>query len=69
MENNPFSDISDLPLWQENEAFSVLEKFCFQHGVPVDTLKELVSVERQHQHRERAHGINDEFDSIFEQMD
>lgn len=66
MENNL---ISDLPLWKEDEAYRVLEELCAEHDVPVEVLKELVSVERQHQHREKARGIYDEFDSIFEQME
>jgi hypothetical protein len=37
--------------------------------VPVDVFRELVAIERRHQHRERARGIYDEFDTAFERMD
>jgi hypothetical protein len=60
---------NNLPLWQDNEAYCVLEELCDAHQVPIDVLKELVAIERQHQHRERARGIYDDFDSVFEQMD
>lgn len=62
-------EFNDLPLWSDNDAYSVLEELCATHQVPIDVLKELVAIERQHQHRGRAHGITEEFDSAFEQMD
>ena len=60
---------SDLPLWKDDKAYRVLEELCAKHQVPVEVLKELVAIERHHQHRERARGIYDEFDSAFERMD
>lgn len=62
-------EFNDLPLWRDNDAYSVLEELCDTHQVPIDVLKELVTIEKQHQHRERARGIYEEFDSAFEQMD
>lgn len=61
--------LNELPLWRDNDAYNVLEKLCVTHQVPIDVLKELVKIERQHQHRQVARGIYDEFDSAFEQMD
>lgn len=60
---------SDLPLWKDEKAYRVLEELCAHHQVPVEILKELVAIERRHQHREVARGIYDEFDSTFERMD
>jgi len=60
---------SDVPLWRDDKAYRVLEELCARHQVPVEVLKELVAIERNHQHRERARGIYDEFDSAFERMD
>jgi hypothetical protein len=51
------SDLNDLPLWSDEEARAVLVKVCKRHGVPVDVLDELVAVQRERQHQERAHGI------------
>lgn len=51
------NELSDLPLWSEDEARAVLVKVCKRHGVPVDVLDELVAVQRERQHQERAHGI------------
>jgi hypothetical protein len=61
-------EFNDLPLWSDNDAYSVLEELCTTHQVPIDVLKELVTIEKQHQHRERARGIYEEFDSVFEKM-
>lgn len=59
----------NLPLWQDAKAHQVLEELSSKHQVPIDVLKELVAVEKQHQHRERARGIYDDFDNAFEKMD
>jgi hypothetical protein len=61
--------VNDLPLWQDKDAYSVLEELCRTHQVPAEVLKELVAIERQHQHREKARGIYEEFDCAFEKMD
>ena len=62
-------EFHELPLWRDDKAYRVLEELCATHQVPIEVLKELVTIERQHQHREKARGIYDEFDSAFEQMD
>jgi len=59
----------DLPLWNDPEAFSVLENLCKKHDVPLDVFQELVLVQRQNQHREKARGIYDQFEEIFNRMD
>ncbi len=62
MENN-------LPLWQNNTAKKVLEELGLKHDVPNNVLKDLVAIEKHHQHRERARGIYDDFDNVFETME
>lgn len=57
--------LSDLPLWSDKKAKEVLEEICVKHGVPVDALTELVIVQRERQHQERAHGINLRFEEIL----
>lgn len=57
--------LSDLPLWADNEARAVLESVCAKHNVPVDVITELVMVQRERQHQERAHGIYDRFVEIL----
>lgn len=60
---------ADLPLWADYDAYALLQEVCTRHGVPVDVFRELVTIERRHQHREKAHGIYDEFDDAFTRMD
>jgi len=57
--------LSDLPLWADEDAQAAMEKVCEKHGVPVDVLTELVMVQRERQHQERAHGIYQRFEEIL----
>lgn len=59
---------ADLPLWDDPEAFALLQQLCAKHEIPTDVLRELVAIERKHQHRERARGIYEEFDAVFEKV-
>lgn len=57
--------LSDLPLWADAAAQEAMEKVCEKHRVPVDVLTELVMVQRERQHQERAHGIYQRFEEIL----
>ncbi|MDP2829770.1 MAG: hypothetical protein Q8O37_14335 [Sulfuricellaceae bacterium] len=59
---------ADLPLWDDEQAYSLLCELCAKHQVLVDSFRELVAIERRHQHRVKARGIYDEFDAVFERM-
>ncbi|TIM38450.1 DNA modification system-associated small protein [Mesorhizobium sp.] len=63
------SYLSDLPLWADDEASTVLERICSQHGVPVDVVSELVILQRARQHQERAAGIYQRIEEILGRMD
>ncbi len=57
--------LNDLPLWVDDTAREVLERVCAKHNVPVEGITELVMVQRDRQHQERAHGINMRFEEIL----
>lgn len=57
--------LSDLPLWANENARKVLEEVCLKHSIPVEVITELVTVQRQRQHQERARGINPRFEEIL----
>lgn len=57
--------LNDLPLWADEDAQAEMEKVCEKFGVPVDVLTELVMVQRERQHQERAHGIYQRFEEIL----
>jgi len=67
MSNGYLDDVylSDLPLWTDGDARAAMEKVCEKYGVPVDVLTELVMVQRERQHQERAHGIYQRFEEIL----
>lgn len=57
--------LNDLPLWAEEEAQERLEAVCAKYSIPVEVITELVMVQRERQHQERAHGINLRFEEIL----
>lgn len=61
--------LNDLPLWSDEQARSMLERVCEKHQVPMDVITELVMVQRERQHQERAHGINLRFEEILGRLE
>lgn len=61
--------LNDLPLWADDQARSMLERVCERHQVPMDVIGELVMVQRERQHQERAHGINLRFEEILGRLE
>lgn len=61
--------LADLPLWSDGEAHAKLQQVCERHNVPIDVLTELVTLQRERQHQERARGINMRFEEILGRMD
>lgn len=57
--------LNDLPLWANADAREVLERVCEQYKIPIDVIAELVTVQRERQHQERAHGIMLRFEEIL----
>ena len=57
--------LSDLPLWADDDARKILEAVCIKNNIPVEVVTELVVVQRERQHQERAHGINARFEEIL----
>lgn len=61
--------LSDLPLWSDETAAGILAEVCEKHGVPPDVLTDLVTLQRERQHQERAHGIYPRFEEILGRFD
>lgn len=61
--------LNDLPLWADEQAHSILERVCEQNNVPIDVITELVMVQRDRQHQERAHGIYLRFEEILGRLE
>lgn len=61
--------VSDLPLWGDPDANEVLRSVCIKYRVPVDVVTDLVALQRERQHQERAAGINARFEEILGGME
>ena len=68
-DDDSLSAISDLPLWSDDEAKAQLEIICKKHNVPIDVVTELVVLQRERQHQEKARGIALRFEEILGRMD
>lgn len=61
--------LADLPLWSDEYAIEQLTAVCEKHNVPVDVITELVALQRERQHQERAAGIFQRFEEILGRID
>lgn len=71
-EDNVFEEqrsLADLPLWTDEHAHAKLQQVCERHNVTIDVLTELVTLQRERQHQERARGIFMRFEEILGRMD
>jgi hypothetical protein len=63
--NNEDVFLNDLPLWADDEAQRVLKATCDKYKVPVDVIAQLVGIQRERQHQERARGISKAFEEVL----
>jgi hypothetical protein len=61
--------LTDLPLWADDDARLRLDHVCSLHKIPVDVITELVALQRERQHQERAAGIFARFEEILGRVD
>jgi hypothetical protein len=61
--------LTDLPLWADDDARLRLSDVCSLHKIPVDVITELVALQRERQHQERAAGIFARFEEILGRID
>ena len=64
-DNNEEIFLNDLPLWADEEAQRILELVCDKYKVPVDVIAQLVGIQRERQHQERARGISKAFEEVL----
>lgn len=57
--------LADLPLWSDPETNKIFEELCEQEEISSVVIKELISLQRDYQHMERARGIYDDIDDIL----
>jgi len=69
---SPYTDeslLTDLPLWADDDARIRLSTVCEKYSVPMDVITELVALQRERQHQERAAGIFARFEEILGRID
>lgn len=57
--------LSDLPLWSDPKTQEILEEVCKKNNVPLDVITELVVLQRERQHQEKARGIFPRIEEIL----
>lgn len=57
--------VDDLPLWRDPAVHATVSALLHQHGVSNEQFARLVSAYRDHAHKQRARGLNDDFDAIL----
>ena len=57
--------VDDLPLWRDPDVHATAFALLHQHGVSDEQFARLVSAYRDHAHKQRARGLNDDFDAIL----
>jgi predicted phosphohydrolase len=60
--------LGDLPPWSDEDAHAILLDTCKKHKVDAELFAELVALQRKYQNMERARGIYEDFDYVFERM-
>ena len=71
-DSSDYSDeslLTDLPLWADDAARLRHSEVCSVHNIPVDVVTELVALQRERQHQERAAGIFARFEEILGRID
>lgn len=61
--------IGDLPIWSDDDANAILIKACQKHNVSLESFAELIALQRKYQNMQRARGIYDDIDYVFERME
>lgn len=57
--------VDDLPLWRDPDVYATVSTLLQQHGISNEQFVRLVSAYRDHAHKQRARGLNDDFDAIL----
>lgn len=57
--------VDDLPLWRDPLVHATVRDLLHQHGVSDEQFARLVAAYRDHAHKQRARGLNDDFDAIL----
>jgi len=60
-----YHEVDDLPLWRDPDAYSIVKEYMQRHGVAEEDFAKLVATYREHAHKQRLRGLNEDIDSIL----
>lgn len=58
-------EVDDLPLWRDPDAHRLVKRCLDQHGVPEEQFARLIATYRDHAHKQRRRGLNEDLDEIL----
>lgn len=59
------NDVDDLPLWRDPDAHTLLASCLKRHRVPEEQFARLIATYREHAHKQRRRGLNEDIDAIL----
>lgn len=58
-------EVDDLPLWRDPEAHALVNVCLQRHDVPEEQFVRLIAAYREHAHKQRRRGLNEDIDAIL----
>ena len=58
-------EVDDLPLWRDPDAHALVKDCLDRHDVPEEQFARLIAAYREHAHKLKKHGLNDDIDAIL----
>ena len=58
-------EVDDLPLWRDPDAHALVKDCLDRHAVPEEQFARLIATYRQHAHKQRRRGLDDDIDAIL----
>nr|MBL8456253.1 hypothetical protein [Zoogloeaceae bacterium] len=58
-------EVDDLPLWRDTDAYALVKGCLNRHAVPEAQFARLIAAYREHAHKQRRRGLNEDIDAIL----
>ena len=58
-------EVDDLPLWPDPDAHALVKDCLDRHAVPEEQFARLIAAYREHAHKQRRRGLNEDIDAIL----
>lgn len=58
-------EVDDLPLWRDADAYALVKECLNKHAVPEEQFARLIAAYREHAHKQRRRGLDQDIDLIL----